>query len=248
MEIRKINYKIEIMYDGTDFFGWQSQKSQRTVQGDIESAFIDILKVDNINVIASGRTDAGVHAIGQVANVFCETSMSAIQIKKALNRKLPSDVFIKNCELVNEDFNARFSAKKREYIYYIRDDYSPINRQYSWCCKWNFDKEKLDECAHILIGENNFSLFSKASSETKNKICTIYESNWNFESNLITYTIIGNRFLQHMVRLLVGTMIEVGRNRLSIKDFTDILKCKDVKFHSVRAPALGLFLNKIYYD
>ena len=236
------------MYDGTNFFGWQSQKNQRTIQGDIESAFMDILKVDSINVIGSGRTDAGVHAVGQVANVFCDTKMSPLQIKKALNRKLPSDIFIKNCTLTNEEFNARFSAKRREYIYYITSDYSPINRQYSWYCKWNFDKEKLNECANILIGKNNFSFFSKASSETKNKICYIYESNWDFESNSSRYTIIGNRFLQHMVRLLVGTMIEVGRNRLSIKDFKDILECKDTHFNSVRAPALGLFLNKIYYD
>ena len=230
------------MYDGTDFFGWQSQKNQRTVQGDIESAFMDILKLDNVNVIGSGRTDAGVHALGQVANIFCNTKMSAIQIKKALNRKLSSDIFIKNCMPVSEDFNARFSAKKREYIYYITDNYSPINRQYSWHCKWDFEQEKLNECANILIGENNFSFFSKASSETKNKICHIYESKWNFESNLNSYTIVGNRFLQHMVRLLVGTMIEVGRNRLSIEDFKNILECKDTHFNSVRAPALGLFL------
>ena len=236
------------MYDGTNFFGWQSQKNQRTIQGDIESAFMDILKVDSINVIGSGRTDAGVHATGQAANVFCDTKMSPLQIKKALNRKLSSDIFIKDCAPVSDQFNARFSAKKREYIYYITDDYSPINRQYSWYCKWNFSKEKLNKCADILIGENNFSFFSKASSETKNKICCIYESSWNFESNLSTYKIIGNRFLQHMVRLLVGTMIEVGRNRLSIKDFKNILKCKDTHFNCVRAPALGLFLNKIYYD
>ena len=243
-----MNYKLKISYDGTDFFGWQSQKDQRTVQGDIESALMDIFNVDNINLIGSGRTDSGVHAIGQVATFAYDTKMSPIQIKKALNRKLLSDVFIKDCIIVNDSFNARFSAKKREYIYYITDNYSPINRQYSWHCKWDFDKEKLNDCANILIGENEFSFFSKASSETKNKICCIYESNWNFESNLSAYTIVGNRFLQHMVRLLVGTMIEVGRNRLSVKDFSDILKCKDTNFHSVRAPALGLFLNKIYYD
>ena len=236
------------MYDGTNFFGWQSQKDQRTVQGDIESAFADILKVENINVIGSGRTDSGVHAIGQVASVFCKTKMSSFQIKQALNRKLPNDIFIKDCLSVDKQFNARFSAKKREYIYYITSDYSPINRQYSWYCKWEFNQDRLHECANILIGENNFSLFSKASSETKNKICCIYESGWNFDSKLSSYTIIGNRFLQHMVRLLVGTMIEVARNRLSIKDFKDILKCRDTHFTSVRAPALGLFLNKIYYD
>ena len=154
------------MYDGTNFFGWQSQKDQRTIQGDIESALMDILKVNNVNLIGSGRTDSGVHAIGQVATFTCDTKMSPPQIKKALNRKLLSDVFIKDCTIVNQNFNARFSAKKREYIYYITDDYSPINRQYSWYCKWDFDKQKLNECAYILIGENEFSSFSKASSDT----------------------------------------------------------------------------------
>ena len=236
------------MYDGTNFFGWQSQKDQRTIQGDIESVFMDILKTENINIMGSGRTDTGVHATGQVASVHCETKMSPLQIKRALNRKLPDDIFIKNCVTVNEQFNARFSAKKRKYIYYITNDYSPINRQYSWYCKWDFDKKKLHECADILIGENDFTFFSKASSETKNKICSIYKSNWNFDSQLSTYTIIGNRFLQHMVRLLVGTMIEVGRNRSSINDFKNILKCKNYHSNAVRAPALGLFLRKIYYD
>ena len=109
---KTINYKIEIIYDGTDFFGWQLQKNQRTVQGDIESAFIDILKVNSINVIGSGRTDAGVHANAQTANVFCETKMSPIQIKKALNRKLSSDIFIKNCTPVNEELMQDFLLKK----------------------------------------------------------------------------------------------------------------------------------------
>tara|TARA_Y100001970_G_C14259909_1_gene879501 strand:- start:37141 stop:37875 length:735 start_codon:yes stop_codon:yes gene_type:complete len=243
-----VNYKLEIIYDGTDFFGWQSQKNQRTVQGDIESALKNILKIDSVNVIGSGRTDSGVHANAQIANVFLETRMSSVQIMKALNRKLSNDVFIKDCMLVDEKFNARFSAKKREYLYYITDTYSPINRQYSWNCKWKFDKNKLRECAAMLIGENDFTLFSKASSETKNKICCIYESSWNFESDISIYRISGNRFLQHMVRLLVGTMIEVGRNRLSLIDFQNILKCKDTNTYAVRAPSLGLFLNRIHYD
>ena len=243
-----MNYKFEIVYDGTDFFGWQSQKDQRTVQGDIEFALKDILKIDSVNVIGSGRTDSGVHAKAQIANVFLETRMSPLQLMKALNRKLSNDVFIKDCVLVDEKFNARFSAKKREYLYYITDTYSPINRQYSWNCKWEFDENKLQECAAMLIGENDFSLFSKASSETKNKICCIYESSWNFESEIGVYHISGNRFLQHMVRLLVGTMIEVGRSRLSLRDFQNILKCEDTNTCAVRAPALGLFLNKIHYE
>ena len=196
----------------------------------------------------SGRTDSGVHANCQIANFSTDTKMSNLQIKNALNRNLPQDIYIKDCEIVHKNFNSRFSAIKREYIYYVKNDYSPINRMYFWHCKWPLDYKKLNECADLLLGENNYSLFSKASSETKNKVCIITHSKWSFDGECYKYKIIGNRFLQHMVRLLVGTMVEVSRNRLSVVDFKNILICKEDKFTAVRSPAEGLFLNRIYYD
>ena len=156
-----MNYKLEIIYDGTDFFGWQSQKNQRTIQGDIESALKNILKIDSVNVIGSGRTDSGVHANAQIANVVLETRMSPVQIMKALNRKLSNDVFIKGCMLVDEKFNARFSAKKREYLYYITDTYSPINRQYITELKWLLDFGLLHKCTKVVLGKHDFSSFSE---------------------------------------------------------------------------------------
>jgi len=242
------NYKLIITYDGTSFFGWQIQKDTRTVQGVIEKELKYIFKVDDINLIGSGRTDSGVHANGQVANFFIETTMDELQIQNALNRRLPEDIFINSCNTINPKFNSRFSAVKREYIYYITRDYSPINRMYSWRCKWILDEKKLNQCADLLIGENNYSLFSKASSETKNKICVITHSEWIVNDKYYIYKIIGNRFLQHMVRLLVGTMIEVARNRFTLEDFRNILKCEESKLTAVRAPSVGLFLNKIYYE
>ena len=242
------NYKLVISYDGSSFFGWQIQNNVRTIQGELEEQLKSIFKIDDINLIGSGRTDSGVHANAQVANFKVETNMSEIQIKNAINRKLSNDIFIQNCKIVNDDFNSRFSAIHREYVYHIIDKYSPINRMYFWYCKWPINKNKLDDCADLLIGKNNYSLFSKAASETKNKICEISYSKWNFNNNQYTYKIIGNRFLQHMVRLLVGTMIEVARDRLTVEDFKSILNCDESKFTAVRAPATGLFLNKIYYE
>jgi len=242
------NYKLIISYDGTDFFGWQIQKDTRTVQGIIEKELKYIFKTNDIKLIGSGRTDSGVHANAQVANFSIDTKMNDLQIKNALNRRLPKDIFINNCDIVNQKFNSRFSAMSREYNYYITKKYSPINRMYFWYCKWPLDKNKLNECADLLIGENNYSLFSKASSETKNKICLITHSEWSFNGECYTYKIIGNRFLQHMVRLLVGTMIEVSRDRLTIQDFKNILNCKEDKLTAVRAPSTGLFLNKISYE
>ena len=244
----KKNYKLNIIYDGSSFFGWQVQKSERTVQGEIERELKNIFKTDKINLIGSGRTDSGVHANCQVANFQFDTEMNTEQIKKALNRKLSNDVYIKDCIKVNTDFNSRFSAVRREYIYQITEDFNPLNRMYYWHCKWPINQKRLNECSNLLLGEHDFSLFSKASSETKNKICKIYDSKWSFNKTELNYKIVGNRFLQHMVRLLVGTMIEVSREKIKLKDFKNILENKDSKISAVRAPAQGLFLNEVYYD
>jgi tRNA pseudouridine38-40 synthase len=174
--------------------------------------------------------------------------MNTDQIKKALNSKLPMDIFIKECSIVSDDFHSRFSATKREYLYYINYDNCPFKRLYSWNCKWLFDKDKLEESSKLLLGKHDFSLFSKASSETKNKFCNIEYSEWAFENGQAIYNIHADRFLQHMVRLLVGTMIEVGRGRIPLDDFLNMIHCKKTKFHSVRAPGEGLFLSSIQYD
>jgi tRNA pseudouridine38-40 synthase len=242
------NYKLEIAYDGSSFSGWQIQKNANTIQDSIESALKKIMKIDNINLIGSGRTDAGVHANNQCANVLLDTKMTCEQIKKAINSKLSNNILIKNCIEVNLEFNSRFSAKRREYIYYITDDFSPMNRYFFWQNKRKLNKDKLEKCAAMIIGEYDFSLFSKASSETKNKICTIYQSSWKFENKFISYKIAGNRFLHHMVRLLVGTMVEVSIGTLSLDQFSSLLKLEKIKASAVRAPARGLFLNKIHYE
>ena len=220
----------------------------KTIQGIIEDCIKDIFKISTINLIGSGRTDSGVHARNQCANIFLNTSMNTDQIKKALNSKLPTDIFIKECSIVSDDFHSRFSATKREYLYYINYDNCPFKRLYSWNCKWLFDKDKLKESSKLLLGKHDFSLFSKASSETKNKFCNIECSEWAFENGQAIYNIHADRFLQHMVRLLVGTMIEVGRGRIPLDDFLNMIHCKKTKFHSVRAPGEGLFLSSIQYD
>ena len=199
-------------------------------------------------MIGSGRTDTGVHANGQIANVNIDTKMSPVQLTKAINNYLSKDIYIVKCDLVDDDFHSRFSAKKRQYFYYISNRYSPINRMYLWNCKWNLDLSKLHICANLITGEHDFTLLSKASSDIKNKTCIVYQSEWKIEDSRIVYKITANRFLQHMVRLLVGSMIEVARGRITIKDFENILNNSNSIFSAVRAPAHGLFLNKIFYD
>ena len=242
------NYKLEISYDGTSYSGWQIQKNDRTIQGCIESALKKILKIETVNLVGSGRTDSGVHANNQTANIILSTNMNCDQIRRAINTNIPNDIFISKCKEIDLSFNSRFDALKREYIYYITNDFSPMKRFYFWQNNRTLNKDKLVKCANLIIGENDFSLFSKSSSETKNKICIIYESNWTFNDGFLSYKIIGNRFLQHMVRLIVGTMLEVSLDRITFDDFSSMLKCKKVKATALRAPARGLFLNKIYYE
>lgn len=242
------NFKLNIQYDGTDFYGWQVQTNDRTVQGDIENAFGEIMPGQKITLIGSGRTDSGVHALNQIANIKIDTKMSADEILKALNSKLGRDVWISQCQEVDDEFHARFSAGRREYQYNITKDYSPFNRNTSWWVRYPLDEDLLNECACLIKGEKDFTTFCKATAEVNNKICTVIESNWNWQGEFLQYKISANRFLQHMVRFLVGTMVEVARGRISIEDFKVLLDNSHKTLSVFRAPAQGLFLVNIHYQ
>ncbi len=242
------NYKITISYDGTDLQGWQVQKSGRTVQGDIENALKKIFN-KKINLIGAGRTDSGVHALGQVANFKVSTTMTSDELKNALNGNLSRDIFIISCYEVNLDFHSRFSAVEREYIYKIQTKFTPITRNLSWSLDPNFiDIDVLHQCSKLIIGEHDFSQLSKKNDEIENKNCHIYNSKWFFDDSSLNYIISANRFLHHMVRYLVGVMIEVSKkNLLSIDDFESMLNANERKF-IFKAPSKGLYLNRISYD
>ena len=242
------NYKITISYDGTSLHGWQIQKNSRTVQGDIENALEKIFN-QKINLIGAGRTDSGVHALGQVANFKVSTSMTPDELKNALNGNLGRDIFIISCDEVNLDFHSRFSAVKREYIYKIQTNFTPISRNFSWSLDSNFiDINILNECSKLVIGEHDFSQLSKKNVEIENKNCHIYSSKWIVNDSSLNYMVSANRFLHHMVRYLVGVMIEVSKkNLLSIDDFESMLNANKRKF-IFKAPSKGLYLNRVLYD
>ena len=242
------NYKITISYDGTSLHGWQIQKNSRTVQGDIENALEKIFN-QKINLIGAGRTDSGVHALGQVANFKVSTSMTPNELKNALNGNLGRDIFIISCHEVNLDFHSRFSAVKREYIYKIQTNFTPISRNFSWSLDSNFiDINILNECSKLVMGEHDFSQLSKKNVEIENKNCHIYSSKWIVDDSSLNYIISANRFLHHMVRYLVGVMIEVSKkNLLSIDDFESMLNANKRKF-IFKAPSKGLYLNRVLYD
>ena len=241
-------YQLTIQYDGSDFHGWQVQAQGRTVQGDIESALTVIYPDEKITLIGSGRTDTGVHAMAQVAHVELPARLSPTELRKALNGNLKRDVRIESAVEADNDFHARFSATAREYKYHLVKKYSPITRKYTTALRWDINKNLLDECAKILQGEHDFSSFCKATAEVEKKTCKIYKAEWKDTAEKFIFTIRANRFLQHMVRYLVGTMLEVARGRYEVRDFNNLVTCSQTEAVVTRAPALGLFLQKVYYD
>ena len=162
------NFKLTIQYDGTDYCGWQIQKNAITVQATIKKALEDIVKTNNVNVIGSGRTDSGVHSVGQVCSVKLKTNMTNIQLLKALNSKLPNNIRVSLSEIVDDKFNARFSAVDREYIYKIKKESSPFDYKYYWNYPYDYDINILNNCAKIVIKQNNFYNFCKPSPDIKN--------------------------------------------------------------------------------
>ena len=235
------------MYDGTKLHGWQIQSNERTVQGDIESAISLIFPNESVSLIGAGRTDAGVHAIGQVANVKLPDKLSAKQLIKAINGNLDRDIRIKSIEEISNKFHARFSAMSREYKYCLSKNNNPICRNFSSIIKYNIDIRLLNKCTKIILGKHDFTSFSKANAEVNHKICIIYMACWEETKDLFIFRIRSNRFLQHMVRFLVGTMLEVGRGKYSVADFDCLLINKSNK-NAICAPPQGLFLKEVYYD
>ena len=241
------NYKLLISYDGTEYCGWQNQPNMKTIQGEIENALRKIFNNQRISLIGSGRTDSGVHALNQTANFHIKTNMSNVQIKNALNANLDNSIFINSCIAVSDEFHSRFSALKREYVYKATTEYSPFSKNYEWKIKYKLNLERLNYCSQLLIGEHDFSKFCKSTSRKENNNCNIFESKWNMKNEKIAYNIVSNRFLHHMVRLLVGTMVEVGVERMSVSEFECLVNNESCSLNPVKAPANGLFLKNVFY-
>ena len=236
-----------VQYDGTDFYGWQVQAKGRTVQGDIEAVLQEIHLHEKITLNGSGRTDSGVHAKGQVASIKIDSVLTSDQLVKAINSGLQKDVRIMSCTEADEDFHARFSAKERRYEYDTVAEETPFTYKRSWCLKYDVNFKLLNECATLVIGNHDFTAFCKANAEVEHKRCIVFDSQWEKTSRGLTYHVKANRFLQHMVRFLVGTMVEVGRGRMTIDDFKLFMDGGHPELAVVRAPAHGLYLAEVNY-
>ncbi len=238
-----------VEYDGSNYFGWQRQKKENSVQQEIESALQKIFGI-KFSIIAAGRTDTGVHSYGQVCSFINQEQIKITEEKlaAALNFYLPNDIRIIKAKYLDFPFHARFDAIAREYIYKIALVPSVFSRKYSYHIKYKLDFELLQAASKLFLGEKDFSTFSKFNNEVKNHICNIIICDWRytFENN-IELKIKANRFLYGMVRQCVGAMIDVARKKINLDELKRRMDAADRKFCFPSAPANGLFLSRIYY-
>lgn len=242
------NYRMIIEYDGTNYFGWQSQISGQTIQDEIQKAIFTLTNI-KVNVVGSGRTDSGVHSLGQVANFRINTNLELKKFEYSLNAILPNDIKIRNFEETTLDFNSRFDAKHRIYYYLITNRKSPFLNNYSYFFYYlhQLNINDLKILSKPLLGEHDFTSFCRKNTEITNKICDISYINWKQFRDLVIFRIEANRFLHGMVRTLVGTLLNAAINKKGPDYIKEILEMKDRKFAGQSFLAKGLFLYKVKY-
>ncbi len=264
---------MTLAYDGTDFQGWQVQPGLATIQGELQAALARITGESPLPQ-GSGRTDAGVHALAQVASFTLSAPIPAENLRRALNRTLPPSIRISKANTMRSTFHARHSAVAKTYEYRIFRETicPPFLARYVYACPWQLDLDKLRACARIFEGKHDFQSFAandpdlserhqtshEPAAETALKIAplstvrTMYTSAWELRASeageILVYRVRGNGFLHHMVRNLVGTMLDVGRGHLAIEEIPEILAARDRSAAGPTAPARGLFLHSVEYD
>lgn len=248
--VGEVRLKLVLQYDGSRFFGWQIQKTERTVQGELEAALQKLTGAPRA-VLGSGRTDRGVHAHGQVAAVTVPAQWSAGALRKSLNAVLDDDVWISEVRAVHDGFQPRFDAIARTYTYRIGtapESISPFFRHWCWPLREPVDLEDLNSAAQLLVGTHSFEAFAKAGQPERGYVCTIASAEWApWDAVGLTFTVTADRYLHHMVRYLVGTMVDTARGRRPISDLSELLNDPTSGSTSPPAPPQGLFLTRVAY-
>lgn len=247
---QKRNFKLVLEYDGSGYHGWQRQEGVLTIQEVLESR-IEMMLGGPIRVRGSGRTDAGVHARRQVVNFYARTRLEPREIQKGLNSLLPPDIVVLETEQVPDGFHARFSAVSKTYEYWIlnRETRSAIERNRAWHIRRPLSASPMEACLRRLIGTHDFAAFMAAGSSVKSTERTLYRAEVNRpDPERWVFLFEADGFLRHMVRNLVGTLVEVGGGKLSPEDFSQILESRDRRRAGMTAPAHGLFLVDVAYD
>ncbi|MED4456314.1 tRNA pseudouridine(38-40) synthase TruA [Metabacillus fastidiosus] len=241
--------KCKISYDGTQFSGYQVQPNKRTVQSELEAVLSKIHK-NPVKVYASGRTDASVHAVGQVVHFDTSLTIPFDRWKKALNAMLPDDISVTLIEEAGEGFHARFSAKAKEYHYIIDRSEQPdiFKRNYRYHFPYKLDVHSMREACELLQGTHDFTSFCAAKSAVEDRVRTIHKIEIEEVDNELVFSFIGNGFLYNMVRILVGTLLDVGQGIIVPQEIPNIIDGKDRNLSGKTVPGHGLFLWKVYYD
>ena len=244
-----MRYILNISYDGTNYSGYQSQKDKRTIQDELEKSLSIVLRHE-VSIVASGRTDAGVSAIEQVCHMDLIEEIDAKRTLGYVNTLLPKDIRVLNINRTDDDFHARYSAKKKtyEYFFYVSSVEIPVYERMATRIGYNLNIDAMKDACKYFLGKHDFSSFCASNTEVKDKTREIYDIDI-MEANDCIYklTITGNGFLYNMVRIIMGTLVSVGMNKLQAQDIPDIIASKDRSKAGKTVPSKGLFLKKVLY-
>ena len=243
------NIKLTIEYDGKDFKGWQKQPNKLNIQGEIEKA-IENITGEKVELIASGRTDAGVHAMGQVANFKTNSNMPIEKIPIAINSQVKNSIRIQNAEEVDENFHSRFNCKKKTYRYVIDNSKygSAIYRNISYHMPIKLDVEEMKKAIKYFEGEHDFKAFKSSGTSSKSSVRTIYKADIITEGTNIAIDLTGNGFLYNMVRIIAGTLVEVGMGNIEPEEIKSIIESKKRENAGKTLQPQGLYLVRVEYD
>ena len=243
------NIKIKIEYDGKNFNGWQKQPDKLNIQGEIERAIFDITG-EEVNLTASGRTDAGVHSLGQTANFKIENNMPIEKIPLAINSKLKKTIRVQSAEEVDERFHSRYNCKGKKYRYIINNAQieSALYKDLELHISQKLDLEKMREAIKYFIGKHDFSAFKSSGTSSKNSVREIYKAEIIEDGERIKIELTGSGFLYNMVRIISGTLVEVGLGKIEPNQIPKIIESKDRGMAGKTLPPQGLYLVEVYYD
>lgn len=240
-------YFIQLSYDGSAYHGWQIQNNAKTIQEELNEALSTALRSE-IYCVGCGRTDTGVHAKQFFAHFDLEQPLdSCEQLCFKLNGILPQDIAIQRCFPVTADAHTRFSATSRSYEYLITGKKDPFSVNRAFEHRGTLDIDRMNKGAAELLNHEDFTSFAKLHTDTEHNLCDLQHAEWQLEAGLLTFRITANRFLRNMVRAIVGTLVEVGRGKLSLDDVKHIIEAKDRSAAGFSAPAHGLYLSRVTY-
>ncbi len=241
-----MRYFIQLSYNGTDFCGWQIQPNGPSIQQEVNAALRTLLRQD-IYVVGAGRTDTGVHAKQLFAHFDVPAAVDEVDLAFRLNRFLPNAIAVQRVFAVADDAHARFSATSRSYQYFITQQKDPFLHDWAWFLAPKLDVAAMNSCARLLLGEHDFTSFSKSNTQTKTNICNVTQAFWEEQNGLLIFNISANRFLRNMVRAIVGTLVEVGLNKLDEAAFMQLVAGKNRSLAGTSAPAKALYLTQVLY-